>query len=304
MDAATAQRLCEVTNAFYHTHGASFSQTRQGAWPGWKTCFDVLERAGFLSAARRRGALSVFDMACGNLRFEAYAAAALHPLRPTFYAVDNCDALARGAGGDASAGADGAPAAGCGGAGAGGVPAAGAAGPDAPSAGGGALAGALAGADVRYQSLDVLRALQEGASMQQAVDAPPCDLSVAFGFLHHVPGHDGRVAVLRALAGQTRPGGYMVASFWRFLHDAAFAAKARAEHGRAAAELGLPPLDAGDFVLGWQNRPGAFRYCHHFSDAELDLLSAALDGRAREAARFRADGRTGAMNAYVVWQVQ
>ncbi len=300
MDAATAQRLCEVTNAFYRTHGASFSQTRQGAWPGWKTCFDVLERRGFLNGARRRGALSVFDMACGNLRFEAYAAFVLHPLRPTFYAVDNCDALARGLDAPGAAAA------------AGGVPAAvavgassaGAAGPDAPAAGARALGAALAGADVRYQGLDVLRALQGGASLQQAVDAPSCDLSVAFGFLHHVPGHDRRVAVLRALAGQTRPGGYMVASFWRFLHDAAFAAKARAEHERAAAELGLPPLDAGDFVLGWQNRPGAFRYCHHFSDAELDLLSAALEGRAREAACFRADGRTGAMNAYVVWQVQ
>lgn len=59
----------------------------------------------------------------------------------------------------------------------------------------------------------------------------------------------------------------------------------------------------GDFVLGWQNVPGAYRYCHSFSDIELDQLVVACGDAAEEVVRFTADGRTGEMNAYVVLQV-
>ena len=58
-------------------------------------------------------------------------------------------------------------------------------------------------------------------------------------------------------------------------------------------------LEAGDFVLGWQDRPGAYRYCHHFSAAEIDRLVDAVP-EARLVARFGADGRTGTLNEYLV----
>ena len=156
---------------------------------------------------------------------------------------------------------------------------------------------------LRFQSLDVMEALFAGASLYDALEAPACDVAVSFGFLHHVPLFEQRVAVMRALVDQVRPGGFVIVSLWRFLHDDAFAAKAQAEHARAVAELGLPPLGLGDFVLGWQNVPGAYRYCHSFSDIELDQLVVACGDAAEEVVRFTADGRTGEMNAYVVLQV-
>lgn len=209
--------------------------------------------------------ISVLDLACGNLRFETFLAQELAPAKAAVFAVDDCDALACDA---AALAAPGAPA-----------------------------------FDLHYQSLDILETLFEGASLPDAIDAPLCDLSVCFGFMHHVPLSEQRAAVLDALVSKTRPGGFVALSFWRFLDDEAYAAKARSEHEQAVRDLDLPPLPDNDCVLGWQGRPGAHRYCHSFTEEELDELAEGVQGRAVEAARFRADGRKGQMNSYVILQV-
>ena len=101
-----------------------------------------------------------------------------------------------------------------------------------------------------------------------------------------------------------RPGGFVIVSLWRFLENPPLARKAEATHEHALAELGLPPLDAGDRLLGWRDEPGAYRYCHSFTDGEIDALAASVGHAATEVARFRADGRDGALNSYLVLQVE
>ena len=266
MDVLTARLLCDETKDFYRRFGESFSKTRRSAWPGWSRCLEVVREGLPLVEG-----VSVLDMACGNLRFEAFLAQELAPATVAAFAVDDCDALARDAA-EASATAE-------------------------------AAATAASTFALRYQSLDILETLFAGASLPDAIDAPSCDLSVCFGFMHHVPLPEQRVAVLDALVAKTRPGGFVAVSFWRFLDDEAYAVKARAEHGQATLELGLPPLPDNDCVLGWQGQPRAHRYCHSFTEEELDALVEGLRGRAVEAARFRADGRKGQMNSYVILQV-
>ena len=75
-------------------------------------------------------------------------------------------------------------------------------------------------------------------------------------------------------------------------------------HAQALDELRLPTLDQGDFILGWKNKPNAYRYCHHFAEEEIDALAASVADRADVAARFLADGRTGDMNSYLVLRVR
>lgn len=282
MDAETAERLREINNAFYRGQCGSFSATRRAPWAGWARC---LEAAGMDGAAERQ---AVFDLACGNMRFEAFLEERMPETAFEFFAVDNCDGLV--------AGRFGAP---------------------------------LRGT-VDYRSIDVLCALMDSAGASDANGAafgedrsalagglsagdasggfgagfPACDLSVSFGFMHHIPLQEHRASALRMLAGQTRPGGFVAVSFWRFLNDAALAKKARATHGAACEELALPQLDEGDFILGWDNAPGAYRYCHSFSDAEIDGLAASVADRASVVARFAADGRTGDLNTYLVLEVR
>ena len=250
MNSQTAQILCELNTRFYAEQCESFASTREHQWHGWQN-LDVL---GELCAGEAP-VFSVFDLACGNLRFESFLASEFPAATITFYAVDNCDALV----------------------------------PQAPA--------------VRYQSLDVLAALQEGPKLNERYNAPLCDLSVCFGFMHHVPLATWRERILLSLVRQTRPGGYVVVALWQFLSNTALAAKAQVTHERARAELSLPPLESGDYLLGWKDTPGVYRYCQSFSEPEIDHLAAVVAARATVLSRFASDGRTDNLNTYLVLRV-
>lgn len=155
-----------------------------------------------------------------------------------------------------------------------------------------------------YRHADILGSLLEARDPLAGI--PSCDLVVCFGFMHHVPGARLRGAVLDLLAAHTRPHGYLALSFWRFLDDERLAAKADAADARAQA-AGLPTagLDEGDRYLGWQDDPGAWRYCHHFSERDVDACAARLAcAGAREVARFSADGRGGGLNRYLICRME
>lgn len=336
MDMKTAEILCNVTSDFYRAQAASFSATRTSPWHGWQRCVAVMaealgvaggiscdglqgpsEASGALMApasgamppnsrvaqddclktsasgrkafcancaegkithgeaapgegssgsvrcaaeADSRAGLSVFDLACGNLRFERYLAEALPYADVRAYAVDGCDELATDAGGLT-------------------IP-------------------------VTYESSDIVGGLIAGAPLSELHHAPQVDMAVSFGFLHHVPSEELRVRVLDGLIDAVRPGGCAAVSLWQFMNNPALAAKARVTHARASEALGLAAdaFDEGDYLLGWKNVEGAWRYCHHFSDEEVGRLIDVVSPRARLIDAFEADGRTGAMNKYLVLQ--
>jgi len=272
MDRETADRLCVINNEFYREHHDSFSETRQTAWPGWHTCLEVMEQAGLLDADE----VSVFDLACGNLRFvkflseetvrtgdgsvsggaEGACRTQNRPLSGLYaYAVDNCDALV----------------------------------PDMPH--------------VSYQSLDIVNALLKGHDLNDCLEAPLCDVSVSFGFLHHIPYQRYREQVMLSLVRQTRPGGLAMVTCWQFLNNEALREKAQAAHERALAELSLPELDGNDFLLDWKKTAGVYRYCHSFSEEEVDQLIESVKGKATLEARFKADGKSNDLNTYLVFRL-
>ena len=135
--------------------------------------------------------------------------------------------------------------------------------------------------EVHYQHVDL-------ASDPDAVDAPTCDLCVSFGFMHHLPTAEQRMAVLRTLVEHTRAGGFVAVSFWQFAHDERLRAKA------------TPLEEPGDYLMGWQHEQGVHRYCHSFEEDEIDALVASLPAGVREVERFSADGKSGNLNRYVI----
>lgn len=163
-------------------------------------------------------------------------------------------------------------------------------------------------AGVIYHDVDILEALLRAPEMLKNpwgnfTDA--CALTCCFGFMHHVPSLELRVAVLRELVRRTAPGGIIAVSFWQFMHDERLALKA---HGaeEAARERGLlapavlEAFEPGDHLLGWQDGT-SLRYCHHFEEREIDRLIAALPaGTVRAFERYSADGRAGNLNRYVL----
>ncbi len=274
-----ASSLIQLNNTFYREHAASFSDTRRAPWPGWIRTMDIaLEQ---IDAVGGEQPVRAFDLACGNMRFEHFALGRLssspfagRPLE--FYGVDSCQDLATDEGGYARR-----------------IP------------------------NLHFQEVDVLGTLMKPnpADMPDVVfDAPLADISVCFGFMHHVPSCEYRVRVLDALVRQTRLGGIIAISFWEFMNDERMVRKAaRAE---ARAELAPPfegydpsQFEPGDHLIGWQNDHHVYRYCHHFDDQQItDLvtgvraLSTNDDTPVRELARFHADGHSGELNRYVILQ--
>ena len=158
---------------------------------------------------------------------------------------------------------------------------------------------------IAFQNLDAIERLSAGC-LRKALEVPDasCDLAVSFGFMHHVPLERWRAGLLRALVAKVRPGGFVAVSFWRFLNSAKLARKAQETTSRARAELGIPELPGNDYLLGWQDAQGLYRYCHHFDEPEIERLLAMVADSADLVSRFEADGKTGNLNEYVVLRVK
>lgn len=215
--------------------------------------------------AAERELLRMLDVACGNLRFERYLADALPGRMLSGWAVDNCEPLVE--------------------------------------AGERSEFGPLS--RIAFQNLDAIERLSAGC-LRETLEAPDasCDLAVSFGFMHHVPLERWRVELLRALVAKVRSGGFVAVSFWRFLNSDKLAGKAKETTSRARAELGIPELPPNDYLLGWQDTQGLYRYCHHFDEPEIERLLAAVADSAELVSRFEADGKTGNLNEYVVLRVK
>lgn len=151
---------------------------------------------------------------------------------------------------------------------------------------------------VQFQQLDIVDRLIEG-NLPASLAAPACDLTVCFGFMHHVPTSVLRTRLLEALLQKTNSGGIVAVSFWQFANDDKLRAKAKKATAQFNAQFHFP-LEDGDYLVGWNDLPGAARYCHSFSDAEVDSLAETASAYATLESRFSADGRTGNTNSYLV----
>jgi len=117
------------------------------------------------------------------------------------------------------------------------------------------------------------------------------DLVVAFGLFHHVAGADRRRELLVRMAEATRPGGLVVATIWRFGRERRFAGRGRPPPEEIAAAEGRA------VVLDFDGR--GERLCIDIPVGELERHAAGVGLDLRD--RFDADGRSGALNRYLVY---
>ena len=128
------------------------------------------------------------------------------------------------------------------------------------------------------------------------------DMVVSFGFFHHIPSAQLRLRLLEELIVATKPGGLIAISLWRFADDEKTRAKAERTTSEACSVLSLSELEEGDYLLGWNDVPGVYRYCHSFDDSEIESLIAGVASNVRLDDRFKADGRSGDSNEYLVFR--
>ena len=232
----------------------------------------------------------ILDVACGNVRFKSFLESVLPNVTWDYHAVDACEQLVGAPAGVAFTPCD--------------IVSAlieGRALPFVPRGSEGKGVASVSGSSIGD-------ACEDAACRGAGSEGVNADLTVCFGFFHHVPGREARERLLRALCAATVPGGLVAVSLWRFMDEPGLAKKAHESHKAALnhfAEQGLClRLDANDYLLGWQQTQGAFRYCHHFTDEEVKALAASVSDVAQLADCFRADGRTGSLNEYLVFRVR
>lgn len=127
--------------------------------------------------------------------------------------------------------------------------------------------------------------------VRQPPDTGVYDLVALFGVMHHIPGSENRLALMRALGERIAPGGLLIFTCWRFLDDG----KLRGRRAPWPADL---PAEPGDALLDWRRGATALRYCHHVDDAEHSALVAASS--LAEISRYRADGADNRANLYTL----
>ena len=276
MDHETALFLNLMTCEFYRDNVASFSATRRAPWDGWQALAGTLHEAWDTKKDKAR---TVADLACGNQRFERFLMDEFPATPFAFRTWDNCDPLVR----DSSDLSE-------------------------------------TNVSVTHHRLDIVDALLAGGSIATGFElsTAECNLAVCFGFFHHIPTPQARERALSWLLGNVCPGGIVALSLWRFADDDRTRAKAERATERALASLSSvnPGLDnqlaQGDYLLGWKDTRSSFRYCHSFEDKEVNCLielaanpvgdARKAGGAARLLARYRADGKNGRSNDYLVFR--
>ena len=265
-------KLYQLNNQFYQQQGASFAQTRGAPWQGWQALVEHLRTVGAVppedpSTDQAPQTLTVFDLACGNMRFESFLHEALAHVDLDYYGADNSIEMA-GTGSQKKHFQS--------------LDALGVLIDKDPAAVVKAINAPASDLVVSFGFMHHVPSQKLREQMLQVmIDSckPRGYIAVSFWQFLNSKALAEKAAVTHAAA----------------LKDLSH------EWAYSPAEIS-DGLDYGDYFLGWQGIAGAYRYCHNFSSAEIAELVGSVSGQAKLIAQFDADGRTGNLNAYIVLQ--
>jgi len=121
------------------------------------------------------------------------------------------------------------------------------------------------------------------------------DTVFVLAVLHHIPGYDNRLAVLRTLSQYLAPDGRMAISAWQFTANERMRRKIVSWD-----QVGLDPagLEPGDYLLNWKRGGLGYRYCHLIDQEEMVRMAAESGLDLLEA--YRADGKEGDLSLFGV----
>jgi tRNA (uracil-5-)-methyltransferase TRM9 len=123
------------------------------------------------------------------------------------------------------------------------------------------------------------------------------DRITAFAMLHHLPGHELRLAVLQSARRLLAPAGRFYHSNWQFLNSPRL-------HQRiqpwSAVNISEDQVEPQDYLLDWRSEGYGYRYVHHFSPGELAALAGESGFQVVDT--FSSDGEGDNLGLYQVWE--
>ncbi len=135
------------------------------------------------------------------------------------------------------------------------------------------------------------------AESREVMESGTWDAITAFAVLHHIPSHEIRLGILRAVHQLLSDNGRFLFSNWQFLNSEKL--KARIKPWDVAA-ISESDVDAGDFLLDWRSGGEGIRYVHQFNESELSLLANDAGFLIKEI--FYSDGEGGDLGLYQIWE--
>lgn len=118
---------------------------------------------------------------------------------------------------------------------------------------------------------------------------------VCLAALHHIPGWQNRVRLVREMAGSLAANGRLILSTWQFMNSERQRRKLRdwSKIGLSAADV-----EAHDYLLSWQRGGFSYRYACMIDAAETAELARAADLTILD--QFRSDGKEGDLGLYTI----
>ncbi len=134
-------------------------------------------------------------------------------------------------------------------------------------------------------------------------DSGAFDLVVCFGVMHHIFDYNSRLAFIKNLMQQLDQDGLLVITFWQFMKSSRFERLVIAQEkvGELLQE-DATKLQKHDYLLDW-DKSGFPRYCHHFSDDEIEQIKKDLSTSGLELiTEYNADGKEENLNKYLIFR--
>jgi len=121
------------------------------------------------------------------------------------------------------------------------------------------------------------------------------DLICLFGVLHHVPGKEIRLKLLKGISKLLTDGGLLVFTNWNFSQFKRFNSYVIPFE---KAGLKKSDMEEGDYILDWKKGVTAFRYCNLMPGSELEQIKKDLGLKLVD--EYLADAKSGQGNKYVI----
>jgi len=115
------------------------------------------------------------------------------------------------------------------------------------------------------------------------------------GVIHHVPGVENRIEMLKRAKKQLKPGGLLILSIWQFKNVERLKKKIVKNHG-------LKGLEKNDYILKWEKGVKAQRYCHFIDNQEIKRILGQLKMKLVD--EFESDAKEGIGNKYIILKLE
>ncbi|GAB4147412.1 MAG: hypothetical protein OHK0017_09100 [Patescibacteria group bacterium] len=134
------------------------------------------------------------------------------------------------------------------------------------------------------------------------------DLVTLFGLMHHVPGYQNKVNLIRRSASVLKLGGIICFTTWQFLLEKRLVkrivSKFSEEYSSILNQLEISDdeLDKSDYILDWIKKEKGYRFSHFISNQEAEQIIS--EAGLKILMEYPADGRFSQTNRYYICQLE